>query len=96
MLHDTCRCQSERDDSTSVRYSECCSSLLETSRKEAAFNPTKINFNNAKRFQNFGYKKGALKAFEELQMSELGKVETLTHSNGSVGNNGTYSLLNFV
>ena len=47
----------------------------------------KKKLNNAKRFQNFGYKKGALKAFEELQISELGKVETETHGNGSVGNN---------
>ena len=43
--------------------------------------------NNAKRFHNFGYKKGALRAFEELQMSDLGKLKTVTNSNGSVGNN---------
>lgn len=51
--------------------------------------------NNAKRFRNFGYKKGALKAFEELQMSELGKVETSTHSNGSVGNNCQCSISHY-
>ena len=40
--------------------------------------------NNAKRFRNFGYKKGAMKAFEELQMSELGTLETVTNKNGAV------------
>ena len=37
----------------------------------------------AKRFRNFGYKTGALKAFQELQLAQLGSLEEIGAGKGT-------------